>query len=130
MEVDEELIQSMIAGDIPSRRRNPEPAANPEPEQTGAGSETPEEAPAAAPKARRRKEPKSYGEVFLRKRVNEQRKHAYISEALMAKITRIVAVLGDGITVPTYIDNVLEHHLETYRDEIEELYSKETQKLW
>lgn len=34
----------------------------------------------------------------------------------------MLPLLGEGMTVPAFLDNVLAHHLETYRSELEELF--------
>lgn len=74
------------------------------------------------------KEPIDYKSVFLEKRAAVVKRQTYISAALFTKITEITAVIANDITLPTFLDNVLEHHLETYKDEINELYEIKTKK--
>jgi hypothetical protein len=73
-------------------------------------------------------EPKDYGGTFLGKRPSATKKQTYISAALFTKITEIMAVIASDVTLPTFLDNVLEHHLATYRDEINELYESKTKR--
>jgi hypothetical protein len=80
------------------------------------------------PKPRKRKEAKDYGGIFLCTRVPVLKRPTYISAALFQKITEITAVIANDVTLPTFLDNVLEHHLETYRDEINDLYESKTKK--
>lgn len=58
------------------------------------------------------------------------RKCVYISRDIQQKIAKIVGVLTDGnTTIGGYIDNVLEEHLNLYRDEINTLYRKRQSNL-
>ena len=48
-----------------------------------------------------------------------------IREKYHERITKIVQVIGKKeVSIFSYIDNVLNHHFETFQDEITELYSK------
>jgi hypothetical protein len=80
------------------------------------------------PKPRKRKEAKDYGGIFMSKRPPALKRPTYIGAALFQKITEIMAVIASDVTLPTFLDNVLEHHLETWRDEINELYESKTKK--
>lgn len=140
--VDEDMIRGMMKGDIP--RLNASVAVDPTPEETdddrrpvpeteaepvAVSSSEPTETPAGeAARPRRRKEPKDYASVFLRKREPAQKRQTYIGSAYFTKITEILAVVAGGLSVPTFLDNLLSEHLERYRDEIDELYRRETEK--
>lgn len=128
VEIDESVILDMMSSDIPSYARG---------QSETDSSETPEEETPAvraksenieSAKPRRKREPKDYGTTFLAKRAPDQRKHTYISIELLSKIAKFLPVIANGITVPNFIDNVLSHHLEAYRDEINELYDQKTRK--
>jgi hypothetical protein len=42
-----------------------------------------------------------------------------------SRISKIVKTIGDNeVTLFSYIDNILEHHFETFQDDISELYKK------
>ena len=135
VDIDESVIHDMMMGDIPSYKVNqtdkdadiapaqpPVPESKPKPET--------EEVAVAPSKPRRRREPKNYTEVFLSRRMPEQKRHTYINTETHRKLARMLAVIGDDITVPAFINNVLDHHLEQYRDEIDELYNDKTQERW
>jgi hypothetical protein len=135
-EVDEDAIRDMINGDIP--RRDITRGSQPPPEEPGAEHE--DESGAAEPteptallvgetaRPRRRKEPKDYASAFLRKREPVQKRQTYVGAALFTKITEILAVVASDVSVPVFLDNLLEHHLEQYRDEINALYSDKFKK--
>lgn len=53
------------------------------------------------------------------------RKSVYIEEELADIISRLVAIKpGQKITIGAYISTVLEHHLESHREEIEHYYKE------
>jgi hypothetical protein len=124
--IDESIIRGMIDGDKPAPEDMPEEhtaEVDPLPVEVAPAKETPD-----ASKPRKRREPKDYGGVFLTKRPPATKKQTYIGAALFIKITEIMAVIASDVTLPTFLDNVLDHHLETYRDEINELYENKTNK--
>lgn len=88
----------------------------------------PSQMPVTNDETGRHKESINYKGVFLGKRAAVVKRQTYISAALFTKITEITAVIANNITLPTFLDNVLEHHLETYKDEINELYEIKTKK--
>ena len=68
-----------------------------------------------------------YERLFIREAPSSTRsgKTAYIRNEFHSRITRIVQVIGDNeISLFSYLDNVLEHHFNTWQDDIEELYNK------
>lgn len=67
---------------------------------------------------------------YLVTREIQVRKCVYISRDIQQKIARIVGVLADGdTTIGGYIDNVIEEHLNLYRDEINALYRERQSNL-
>jgi hypothetical protein len=94
-----------------------------------AGHIKPAEVPAAvAAEPPLRDGSKIYGSLFLHKRTSEQKRQTYINSNLFAKISDFLAVAATGVSVPTFLDNLIEHHLERYRDEINALYSDKFKK--
>ncbi len=77
---------------------------------------------------RRRREPTDYSSAFLRKREASPKRQTYIGAAHFAKITEILAVLSPEVSVPAFLDNLIEHHLEQHRDEINALYADKFKK--
>lgn len=74
---------------------------------------------------RKRKEAEDYESTFLQKKGLKTRQCVYISLDVHSKIQKIVRSFGNQeITVGGYIDTVLLEHLETNKEEINELYRK------
>ena len=66
----------------------------------------------------------SYAETFLSPTVVQRRTAVYVSEQVRDAISTIVRHLGPSgeLSVSGYVENVLRHHLEKYRDEINACY--------
>lgn len=71
-----------------------------------------------------------YRELFLDKRKSVHRKQTYISYDMYCKLARILPLLSDDMSVPAFLDNVLAHHLETYSEELGELFRRKTPKTF
>lgn len=134
-EVDEDYLKTVMAGDIPALKRKEkerseeaEELEEPEAEIEAASEKETPIRELTDPRPRKKQEEKSYEAMFLRRRESVQRRQTYISLELYKKITRFLPVIGGELTVPTYIDNILSQHLEQYKDEINELYAKKTEK--
>ena len=124
--VDEDLIKSMMEGDIPRLNHIPE-----EKEDISVYSEMPpvasieipeekQDPEVVQPRIRRRKESKDYASLFLKKGGSAKRQ-TYISTGIYDKVSKILGIIASEISVPNFIDNVLENHLKEYREEINEL---------
>ena len=124
VEVDESLIHSMMEGDIPSMRQESE--TPPEDKSEAAPGRQDEESAVSRP--RKRREQKGYGDTFLERLAPMPRKQTYISIDMYDKLSELLPVIARGISIPTFLENLLNHHFDTYRDEINELYSGKTQK--
>ena len=58
-------------------------------------------------------------------------KSVYIRKDYHDKIMKIIQVIGKNqVSLFSYIDNVLSHHLATYQDEITELYNKNNESIF
>ena len=67
----------------------------------------------------------NYKKQYLRKRELEDRCCAYISEGIHKKVSTITKLISDGnVTIGGYINNILEAHFETHKDEINHLCHK------
>jgi len=134
VDVDEDLIKSMMTGDIPRLNQEPE-KENIIPEIVPL-KEVIDKAPGAEPiqiieetqekelaqsRSKRRREPKDYKSLFLQKGTGAKRQ-TYVNVELYDKISKILSIIAKDISVPNFIDNVLENHLKEYRDEINEIY--------
>lgn len=72
-------------------------------------------------------EQKSYESLFIRTAPTTARsgKTVYIRKEFHDRIVRIVHTIGNNeLSLFSYIDNVLEHHFNTYQNDITELYRK------
>lgn len=135
VDVDEDLIKSMMSGDIPRLNREPvkeetsakKEAAADEPTigipviREEKEEESIQEKETVQSKSRRKRDPKDYHSVFLKKD-SGTKKQTYISAALYDKVSKILSIIAKDISVPNFIDNVLENHLKEYKDEINEIY--------
>ena len=71
--------------------------------------------------------------LFIREAPSSTRsgKTAYIRKEFHSRITRIVQVIGGNeISLFSYLDNVLEHHFNTYKDDIEMLYEERNTNIF
>lgn len=133
VDVDEELIKSMMTGDIP--RLNNEtvkekPLSQEEPEEVAPTEnvEAEQEKEIIQSKVRRRREPKDYTSLFLKKNSGTKRQ-TYVNANLYDKISKILSIVAKDISVPNFIDNVLDNHLKEYKEEINEIYRNNTDLL-
>lgn len=139
VDVDEDLIKSMMTGDIP--RLGSTPSAPPIeeeiiPERESEKEKTivedmPENIQEKEPpqaKSKRRREPKDYHSLFLKKNGGTKRQ-TYVSADLYDKIAKLLSIVAKDISVPNFIDNVLENHLKEYKDEINDMYRNNSDLL-
>jgi len=124
------------------RRNNPSSvpkALVPEKEETEQDAE-PEEKPIAtqieAPREenkRKRTKAPDYESLFIQEVGITARtgKSVYIRKEHHDKIMKIIQVIGKNqVSLFSYIDNVLSHHLATYQDEITELYNENNKGIF
>ena len=64
-----------------------------------------------------------YKELFLDRKKSVHRKQTYISYDMYCRLARILPLLA-------FLDNVLAHHLETYSEELGELFRRKTPKTF
>lgn len=105
----------------------PEEESTPEP----VGGTVAEEAPAVrAVRSRQRETALSpYEEIFLRQGVVSERSAVYVSAETKRRLSEVVRRLGwSSISVTTYAENILAHHFELFRGEINRLYRQKNNK--
>lgn len=68
-----------------------------------------------------------YRKNFLNRKIAVHRKQTYICYDTYRRFARILPLLSDGMTVPAFLDNVLDHHLEVYEKELDEMVRLSTQ---
>jgi len=80
------------------------------------------------PSKRKRGQTAGYKETFLKRNEMKTRQCVYISydvHAVIAKLVRVLVSAGSDISVGGYIDTVLSEHLQTNKDEINEMYRQQ-----
>lgn len=142
VEVDEEYMKAIMACDIPRIKIARALAAEREATQENV-EESKEEVPEtiteqpltvnqlfdqAEPKKNRNKKEIDFESIFLVKRANIPRRQSYMSQDVYAQVSKYLRVIANDLTVTAYIDNVMRHHMEQYKEEINKLYEKNTQK--
>ena len=136
-EVDEEYIKEVMAGDVPlGQRKDPIIRAVPPIEkEKNDKKETKEEIQekdmesVKTSTTKKKKDTQIYGETFLKKNYPTERKQTYVSADIYKKIARFLPVIANQLSITVFIDNILNHHIEQYSEEIKELYNKETKNL-
>jgi hypothetical protein len=74
-----------------------------------------------------------YERLFIRNSPANTRsgKTAYIRKEFHERIIKIVQVIGDNeISLFSYLDNVLEHHFNTYKGDIVNLYNEHNANIF
>lgn len=72
----------------------------------------------------------NYKEAFFHKMELPDRRSVYVSNSTHEKLTRIATILGMGkATVSSYVELIIQHHFDKHKDEINELYKKNTKNL-
>lgn len=70
-----------------------------------------------------------YEGTFLRQRIVTHRSVVYISEETKRKLSQVVRRLGWGsVSLTTYVENILAHHLESHREEINRISRRKNHK--
>ena len=129
IEVDESLVKQVIAGQLPITTK----VTRVIPEQIPSGTatdaipadETPS-VPAAQEPRRRRTPPLSdYERMFLTPVEYGIRATLYVNASTKRKILEILKRIGgERLSATSYVDNILQHHIETFRDDINRLDRK------
>ena len=66
-----------------------------------------------------------FSEKFLKDNKIRDRRQIYISREAHDKISRYLRHIGEGnVSLVSYVDNILFHHMDEYRDTINDLYHK------
>ena len=120
-------VRDMAPG-APSASALPEEGTAPEPVRDALREPVREEARPARSR-RQGTAPSPYEEVFLRRGVVRERSAVYVSAETKRRLSEVVRRLGwSSISVTTYVENILAHHLELFRGEINRLYRQKNNK--
>lgn len=122
--IDESFMKEMISQGLPTKKESksakenkqsniePEPRLQPRKEKV-----------LKANSATKINSDTTYEDHFLSKLELQDRRSVYVSYSTHEKLTRIANVLGSGkATVSSYIEFIVQHHFDTYKDDINELY--------
>ncbi len=76
-----------------------------------------------APAKRKRKSQDDYQEAFFVRVDFTHRKPLYITAATHRRLMRIVHLMDEyKATISSYVENIIQHHLETFKEDIETIY--------
>jgi len=138
--VNEKELQQMMASDVPIYRaqKKPnkvedepktetefEPKPEIESEITQDRDETESEVESAKTQKKKKNPKPNYSDIFLKDNKIRDRRQIYISKKAYDKISRYLRYIGEGnVSLVSYVDNILFHHMDEYRDTINDLYIK------
>lgn len=137
IEVDEDLIRQMIAGQAPLTSKVVRRIPDDEPEDThDAPRETPDAEEQSPPsddgsesRHRRMIPAPDYERTFLAPANFDNRASLYVGTATKRKLLEIFKRIGgERLTATAYIDNILRYHIEVFREEINRIYKKRNPK--
>ncbi|MDR0796453.1 MAG: DUF3408 domain-containing protein [Tannerella sp.] len=139
VDVDEEHLKEIMAGGVhrPQRNEQPKPATEQPAISSGTQQAVKEEkqtplqveAKETGKPVRKKREAQDYETLFLERRASVARRQTYINAELYEKINSFLTVIaGQPFTVTSYVNNILAHHLELYRDDINELHERKSKK--
>ena len=124
--IDESFMKEMISQGLPmknesklakvNKQSNIEPEPRPQPRK---------EKVLKANSATKTNSETTFEDTFLSKLELQDRRSVYVSYSTHEKLTRIAKVLGSGkATVSSYIELIVQHHFDTYKDDINDLYKQ------
>ena len=132
--IDEELVRQMIGGQAPLTENvviQPNVGSDPQPELSEEAL-PPDPAASSPSEPRRRRAPlPDFEKTFLVSQDNTRtsRSSIYVSTRIKRMITEVVKKIGrEHMTVTAYVDNILRHHLELYKDDINRIDKEQNSK--
>lgn len=66
--------------------------------------------------------PSGYEALFLTPRSVRERSAVYVSAATKGQLAQVIRRLGCGVSLTTYVENILAHHLTLFREQINLLH--------
>jgi len=131
VEVDEEQLQRMIAGDVPlfkpeelvyAGETRKEPELEEEDEKESIPGTEPE--PVTTRKKKKSQQP-DFSETFLKNEIIKDRRQIYISKDAYDKISGYIRHISGGkVSLVSYVNNILMNHMEEYKEAINEMYDR------
>ena len=133
--VDSVAIRELISQGIPMKRKESE-MKRPQSEEQCVESERPNEEPMSkdfsrVPRRERRKVDKGdYESLFICRNTLRNRKTIYIAKELQDTLAEIVMSMRNrDMTIGIYVENIILHHFEIYKDEINKLAEMKFKKV-
>ena len=128
VEVDEDYLKEIMAGGTLQTRKGPTKSINIQQPVKEEEKESDVQPVETAKPVRKKREAQDYEVAFLQRKAGVPRRQTYISSSLYEKINSFLPVIAGGLSITAYLDNILTHHLEQYKDDINELYERKSQK--
>jgi len=135
MDVDEEHLKEIMAGGLGRVKKEPpktvaEQPSKEEPEvETKPETELPVQPKEPVKQTRKKREAHDYESLFLERKASVDRRQTYIDADLYKKISSFLPVIaGHQLTITGYVNNILAHHLEQHKEDINELYERKSKK--
>jgi hypothetical protein len=137
IDVDEDFIKELIAGKKPSKKETTAPTvevtkvAPVENDETATEETVGKPEPVEPVKTGKRKNARSvdFEGIFLKEAKIKDRRQMYISGEFCDRITSYLHIISDGkVSMVGYIHNVLAHHMQEYREMINEMYQNKINK--
>ena len=127
MEVDEQYLQRMMAGDLPggfekSKVKNQEKSTDIKPESNEDEKPAIEQDTEKESRRKKRNQPE-FPEIFLKSNRLSDRRMIYIGKDNYDVLVNYISIISDRkLSLAGYLDNIVSHHIEQYKSDINELY--------
>ena len=138
MDVDEEHLKEIMAGGLgrvkkeppkPPQEQTPESSNSEQPKKEEPETELATQTKEPVKQIRKKREAHDYESLFLERKASVDRRQTYIGAELYKKISSFLPVIaGHQLSVTAYVNNILTHHLEQYKEDINELYERKSKK--
>ena len=122
---DHEIDEDFLLASIGDKKEGKKPPSKEEKIEAEKNESVKTKEVTAGSKRKRSATTGDYENVFLCRNEIRQRRSVYVSESVHQKVQKIVKQIADNdVSVGGYIDNVLKHHLEKYKEDINTLYKQ------
>lgn len=119
VEVDEEGIRRIMSGGVFANTGQIREQINqtvPEPAKY-------QEAGADKDSGKKKRKQADFEELFLKDNRLSDRRMVYVSKDTYEKLVRYISIISDRkLSIVGYVDNIVAHHIDTYKGAINELY--------
>lgn len=134
--INPDAIRELISQGIPMRRKEESPSASYEKKESVEETQeeerelSAEEMKRPLSRARRRIPKGDYESLFIYRNDLKDRKTIYVARELQEKLAEIVMSMKNReMTIGIYVENIILHHFEVYKDEINRLNELKFKKL-